>query len=81
MTTANLVPVQIRHHQIEQDKTEFLLLDQCNRLVSTGRAGDPLVAIGFEHHLQRVSIILIVIDDKDTGKTRCHAHLEFFSIT
>src|SRR5262249_10309085 len=31
----------------------------------TGRAGDPLVAIGFEHQLQRVSIILIVIDDKD----------------
>jgi hypothetical protein len=44
------------------------------------RAGDPLVAIGFEHQLQRVAIILIVIDDEDSGGIRCHEHLELFSI-
>src|SRR6266404_1347264 len=38
-------------------------------------AGDPLVAIGFEHQLQRVAIILIVIDDEDTGEVRCHEPL------
>ena len=76
----NLVPVQIRHHQIEQDETEFFLLDQRDRLVSAGRADDPLVTIGFEQQLQRVSIVLIVIDDKDTGEIRCHEHLESFSI-
>jgi hypothetical protein len=38
------------------------------------------VAIGFEHQLQRVAIILIVIDDEDTGEIRCREHLEFFSI-
>jgi hypothetical protein len=74
------VPVQIRHHQIEQDETEFFLLDQRNRLVSTGCAGDPLVTIGFEHQLQRMSIVLIIIDDEDTGEIRCHEHLELFSI-
>jgi hypothetical protein len=30
--------------------------------------------------LQGVSIVLIVIDDKDTGKFRCHAHLKLFSV-
>src|SRR5262245_3745184 len=76
----NLVPVQIRHHQIEEDETELFLFDQRNCLVSASRAGDPLVAIGFEHQLQRVAIILIVIDDEDTGEIRCHEHLEVFSI-
>jgi hypothetical protein len=38
------------------------------------------VTIGFEQQLQRVSIVLIVIDDKDTGKFRCHQYLELFSI-
>jgi hypothetical protein len=38
------------------------------------------VTIGFQHQLQRVSIVLIVIDDKDTGEIRCHEHLELFSI-
>jgi len=77
----NLVPVQIRHHQIEQDEAEFFLLDQRNRLVSTGRASDPLVTIGFEHQSQRVSVVLIVIDDKDAGQIRCHEHLEMFSLS
>ena len=77
----NLVPVQIRHHQIEQDETELFLLDQRNRLVSTGRASYPLVTIGFEHQLQRVSVVLIVIDDKDAGQIRCHEHLELFSLS
>jgi hypothetical protein len=76
----NLVTVHIRHHQIEQDETEFFLRDQRNRLVSTGRASDPLVTIGFEHQLQRVSVVLVVINDKDTGEIRCHEHLELFSI-
>ena len=66
----NLVPVQIRHHQIEQDQAEFFLLDQRKRLVSAGRAGNPLVTIGGEHQLERISIVLIVIDDKDTGEIR-----------
>src|SRR5262249_16862317 len=65
----NLVPVQIRHHQIEEDETELFLLDQRNCLVSASRAGDPLVAIGFEHQLQRVAIILIVIDDEVPGRS------------
>jgi hypothetical protein len=47
---------------------------------STGRASDPLVTIGFEHQLQRVSIVLIVIDDKNTDEIRCHEHLELFSL-
>src|SRR5262249_36846608 len=68
-------------HQIEQDETEFFLLDQRNRLVSTGRASYPLVTIGFEHQLQRVSVVLIVIDDKDAGQIRCHEHLELFSLS
>jgi hypothetical protein len=68
----NLVPVQIWHHQIEQDEAEFLLLDERDRLVSTSRAGDMLVTIGFQHQLQRVSIVLIVIDDEDTREIRCH---------
>src|SRR5262249_1533514 len=76
----NLVSVQVRHHQIEQDETELFLLDQRDRLVSTSRASDPLVAIGFQHQLQRVSFVLIVVDDKDTRDIRCHEHLELFSI-
>jgi hypothetical protein len=73
-------PVQIRHHQIEQDETEFFLPDQRNRLVSAGRAGDPPVTIGFKQQLQRVSIVLIVIDDKDTGEIRSHEHPDPSSI-
>ncbi len=76
----NLVSVQVWHHQVEQDETEFFLLDQRDRLVSTGRAGDALVTIVFEHQLQRVSVVLIVIDDEDTGEIRCHEHLVLFSI-
>jgi hypothetical protein len=38
------------------------------------------VTIGFQHQLQRVSIVLIVINDKDTGEICCHQHLELFSI-
>jgi hypothetical protein len=38
------------------------------------------VTIGFEHQLQRVSVVLVVINDKDTGEIRCHEHLELFSI-
>jgi hypothetical protein len=38
------------------------------------------VAIGLEQQLQGVPIVLIVIDDKDTGKFRCHAHLKLFSV-
>jgi hypothetical protein len=45
----NLVSVKVRHHKIEQDEAELFLLDQSDRLVSTGRAGDPLVTIGFQH--------------------------------
>jgi hypothetical protein len=30
--------------------------------------------------LQRVSIVLIVIDDKDAGQIRRHEHLEFVPI-
>ena len=78
--TCALPIFQIRHHQIEQDETELFLLDQRNCLVSAGRDGDPLVAIGFEHQLQRVAIILIVIDDEDSGGIRCNEHLELFSI-
>jgi hypothetical protein len=37
------------------------------------------VTVGFEQQLQRVSIVLIVIDDKDTGEIRCHEHLKLFS--
>ena len=66
----NLIPVHIRHHQVEQDQTEFFLLDQRKRLASTGRAGDPLVTVGCEHQFERVPIVLIVIDDKDTGEIR-----------
>ena len=61
-------------------RLNFSLSDQRNRFVSAGRADDPLVTIGFEQQLQRVSIVLIVIDDKDTGKFRCHQYLELFSI-
>jgi hypothetical protein len=74
-----LIPIEIRHHQIEQDEAEVLLLDERDRLVSAGCAGDPLVTIAFEQQLQRVSIVLIVIDDEDTGDIS-HEHLEFFSI-
>jgi len=42
------------------------------------RASDPLVTIGFEHQLQRVPIVLIVIDDEDAGQLRCHEYLELF---
>jgi hypothetical protein len=38
------------------------------------------VTIAFEQQLQRVSIVLIVIDDEDTGDIS-HEHLAFFSIT
>jgi len=38
------------------------------------------VTIAFEQQLQRVSIVLIVIDDKDTGEIRCHEHPEPSSI-
>jgi hypothetical protein len=30
--------------------------------------------------MQRVSVVLIVIDNKDAGQIRCHGHLELFSI-
>src|SRR5262249_43257585 len=30
----------------------------------------------FEQQLQRVAIVLIVVDDEDTGHIRCHEHLE-----
>jgi hypothetical protein len=39
------------------------------------------VTIGFEHQLQRVSVVLIVIDDKDAGQIRCHEHLDLFSLS
>jgi hypothetical protein len=38
------------------------------------------VAIGFEHQLQRVSIVLIVVDDEDTREIRCHELLELFHL-
>jgi hypothetical protein len=37
------------------------------------------VTIGFEHQLQRVAVVLIVIDDKDAGQIRCHEHLELIT--
>src|SRR5262249_58716113 len=50
-----------------------------DRLVSAGSAGDPLVTVAFEQQLQCVSIVLIVVDDEDTGHIRCHEHLELSS--
>jgi hypothetical protein len=47
---------------------------------TAGCAGDPLVTIAFEQQLQCVSIVLIIIDDEDTGDIS-HEHLEFFSIS
>jgi hypothetical protein len=38
------------------------------------------VTVVFEQQLQRVAIVLIVVDDKDTGEFRCHTHLELFSV-
>jgi hypothetical protein len=38
------------------------------------------VTIAFEQQLQRISVVLIVVDDEDTGETRCHAHLAPFSV-
>jgi hypothetical protein len=36
------------------------------------------MAVAFEQQLQRISIVLVVIDDEDTGEFRCHAHLALF---
>jgi hypothetical protein len=38
------------------------------------------LAIAFQQQLQRVSIVLIIIDDEDPGDIS-HEHLEFFSIS
>jgi hypothetical protein len=87
-TTA--APFRRRSHRIDPTMNAGIGATACSvlilalvllaRLVSAGRAADPLVTIGFEQQLQRVSIVLIVIDDKDTGEIRCHQYLELFSI-
>src|SRR5947209_13233033 len=71
--------MHIRHHEIEQNETELLLLDQRDRLGPASRAGDPLVTIRLEQQLQGITIVLVVVDDEDTGDIRCHAYLEFLS--
>jgi hypothetical protein len=57
--------VQVRHHHVQQDKAEFLRTQQPDRFLAPGGAHYPLVTIRFEEQLQRIPVVVVVIDDKD----------------
>ena len=46
-------------------RLNFCFSIRAHRLVSARRARNPFMSVGFEQHLQGVSIVLIVVDDED----------------
>ncbi len=63
----HLITVHIRHHDVEQDKIERLRDQALECLTSIIRRREVLIALAAETSCQRVTIVLIVVDDKQRG--------------
>ena len=61
---ADLEPVQLGHHHVEQDEIGLCLLRRGERLLAVGR-GDDVVPAGGQAHLQDVDVRRRVVHDQD----------------
>jgi hypothetical protein len=63
----HLEPVDLRHHDVEQDEVEGVRLEPRDRLFAVTRGLDVDIALEIEMQLQRVDVVVVVIDDEDAG--------------
>jgi len=63
----HLKAVDFRHHHVEEDEVEGGRLDERNRFLAVARGLDVGVAFEIEMKLQRIAVVVVVIDDKDAG--------------
>src|SRR5262249_60468841 len=59
--------VDFGHHHVEEDKVEGGRLEERNRFLAVPGGGDVGVAFEIEMKLQRIKVVVVVIDDKDAG--------------
>src|SRR5215831_116010 len=63
----HLKAVDFRHHHVEEDEVEGARLEEGNRFLAVPRGLDVGVAFEIEMKLQRVAVVVVVIDDKNAG--------------
>jgi hypothetical protein len=64
----DLIAIEGRHHHVEQDEVRGLLFDRGQRFV-TACCIEGQVALVLEQQLEQLSVLDLVIDDQDGGKT------------
>jgi len=67
----HLKAVDLRHHHVEEDEIEGVRLEPRNRLLAIARGLDIGVALEIEMQLQRVDVVIVVIDNEDPGRISC----------
>ena len=60
-------PVEVGHHDVEQDQVDRLALEEGQRLPAAGR-GQDAVALASEPPHQQLTVLLVVVDDQDRGR-------------
>ena len=63
----HLKAVDFRHHHVEEDEVEGARLEERNRFLAVPGGRDIGVAFEIEMKLQRVAVVVVVIDDEDAG--------------
>src|ERR671931_401686 len=71
----HLEPIDPRHHHVEQDEIEGVRLEPRDRLFAVARGLNVGVALEIEMQLQRVDVVVVVIDDKDAGRSSLRSML------
>jgi hypothetical protein len=71
----NLVAIKVWHHHVQEYEIEFFFVQEGNRFIPASCARDPLMPVSFEKQLQRIAIVVIVIDNQDTWNVRTHTVL------
>ena len=63
----HLDPVELRHHDVEQNQVRLDLARLCERFLAVDR-GHHFVALALEPELGDVDIGLVVVDNQDAGR-------------
>jgi hypothetical protein len=65
----HLEPIDLRHHDVEQDEVEGVRLEPGDRLLAIAGGLDIGITLEIEMQLQRVDVVVVVIDDEDAGRS------------
>jgi hypothetical protein len=64
-----LESVDLGHHHVEKDEVEGAGLEARNRLLAVARGLDLGLTLEIEMKLQRIEVVVVVIDNEDAGRS------------